>query len=209
MARVILRGDAGFTFTTTGGESRRLELASPLREIRPQFRQTRFVRDSLDLTARESVTVGDGVHEFTGRMRYEGDALALLEMLDAGADGQTLTYYKSLADTRFAYTVRLVNAAELLEAAPDTDLWFDGRYEVTATFRRTDSPSFTDTLSDYLYGAGTDTYLASDATDIYPDDSSGSAYLNEVTGTDITVDDSSANSDVQLKRYGGSLLTEE
>lgn len=202
-----MRGDAGFTFSTTAGEGRRLGLASPLREIKPQFRQMRFVRDSLDFTARDSVTVGSGVHEFTGRIRYEGDAMALLEMLDAGADGQTLTYFKSFSDTRFSYTVRLVNAAELLETAPDPDFWHDGRYEGTATFRRTDSPTFSDILSDYLYGAGTATYLASTATDIYPDDASGSVYLND-TGSDITLDDASTNSDTSLVRYGGSLLTE-
>jgi hypothetical protein len=70
-----------------------LPLRAPLRETQAGLRKRRFIHDSLDFSGRDVVTLGTGVQELLGEIRYADDPYALLTMLTAGADGNTLYYH--------------------------------------------------------------------------------------------------------------------
>lgn len=96
MATHHRHGTARFEFTPPGGSLEAHLLAAPLLELQPVDRGSRYAWWSEDLSAHEIVTVGDGVEEFLGTVRFENEPQRLKRMLRlALRTGMTLEYYHS------------------------------------------------------------------------------------------------------------------
>lgn len=85
----VLLGTDSFSYATT-----RHLLRVPLQHLRPGRRKKRYVGESDDYSVREVTTVGAGVDEMLGEVRYEDDDVLLLNMLEAGADGTLLHFHR-------------------------------------------------------------------------------------------------------------------
>lgn len=131
-----IQGDSGFKYTPTGGSLTTVALAAPLKNLQPSQVQTVFVRESLDLSTRDVTTIGSGAYEISATIRFAADPQALLDMLKAGRNGVTLTYYPSLAVTGTSYDCLLISAGPV-ELAPDADRYGFGEYQAIVQLRRT------------------------------------------------------------------------
>lgn len=104
---MALRGNAGFQYNAGAGTVT-VPLEWPLRWTAPSTSRARFVAESMDRTHREVLVVGSGVAELTAEIRFHLDAAELQAMLDAGADGYTLTYLPDLAQPGTSYPMELL-----------------------------------------------------------------------------------------------------
>lgn len=102
-----LRGDAGFKYDRGAGVVTHA-LNFPLFRMEAAKRKTRFSSFSLDGSNLEVLTIGSGLPEITALVRFSDDPWGLLDLLEAGADGYTLTYYPSLAVPATNYPFLLV-----------------------------------------------------------------------------------------------------
>lgn len=138
MAQVILKGDARFGFTPEGGSPTTHLLAVPLMQRTPADVVSKYVWWSEDLSTRELIAIGNGVHELTAIIRADDEPAQLKDMLrEALHNGVTLTYRETAIGTAFP-VVLLGDTAEIF---PDRDLYGDGRFEVTIRMRRIDGGS--------------------------------------------------------------------
>lgn len=136
---MALIGDAAFTYTDPrNGQEVVHRLNAPLTGLTPRHDQWRSVRTSLDRSVTQVVTIGDGVHELIGRIRYDDLPDALLEMLVHAANGVELTYWPSLSGA-ISYPVRLIPDGNVVGITPDADRWMLGEYEATIVLRRKES----------------------------------------------------------------------
>ncbi|HEX7048659.1 MAG TPA: hypothetical protein VF188_00485, partial [Longimicrobiales bacterium] len=136
---MALKGNAAFRYTQDGRETW-LYLNAPLYDVRPARVRTRFTEESIDRRTLNVVVVDGGAEEITARLRFQGDPAALLDLLEAGADGETLEYFPdaSLAES---YPFRLMDASDIVAADPDPDRWWNAEYTVTLRLRRVDGGS--------------------------------------------------------------------
>lgn len=142
---MALRGNAGFKYASPWAPSLTVTvpLAWPLRDPRPAKVRARFEAWSLDGSQREVLTIGSGMPEILAEIRFADDGPDLLDMLDAGASGATLTYYPDLDQTGTNYPCLLVEpAGDRVEALRDRARSIRGEYEVTVRLRRTDGGTF-------------------------------------------------------------------
>lgn len=79
-----------------GGVTLTCLLRVPLQRREPIHRKRRFVRDSLDYQTRAVTTVGNGVYELAGVVRYADNPSTLLRILIAGADGTVINYFNGI-----------------------------------------------------------------------------------------------------------------
>lgn len=131
-----LFGTATLSWTEGGAQSHTLQV--PIQEVRPSYRARRYVRESLDYSNREVYTIGSGVYEILGVIRYDNDPQSLIDMLSAGARGLTLTY----DDGTNSYACYLVYDSD--EITPDFDVdqkAFD-ELKMEVRLRKTDGTAF-------------------------------------------------------------------
>ncbi|MEK9505161.1 hypothetical protein [Gaopeijia maritima] len=138
-----LKGDAAFRYTPPGGSLTTVALEWPLWRKVPGRAQRRYASDSLDLTAREVLVVGSGVDEAAGTIRFHGDAVELLDMLEAGAAGVVLTYYPSLASPGTSFPMWLIEpSADRIDLIAEAARRSRGEWTVAIRVRATSGGSF-------------------------------------------------------------------
>lgn len=77
---------------------------------------------SLDYGTREVVSfTTNSVREIRAKVRFHDDATELLDMLVAGANGQTLTYFPDLSSTGENFPSKLIHEGDDVEIQPDSD----------------------------------------------------------------------------------------
>jgi hypothetical protein len=98
----------GWASTGDAASERVHLLAVPLRDVRPASSRATYHAESLDRTVVQRYTVGDGAHELVGLVRFDDDPQSLLDLLRAGAEGQTLTYYPDVRDPAVKHACTLM-----------------------------------------------------------------------------------------------------
>jgi len=136
------KGDAAFRYNAGAGVVT-VRLQWPLFRVTPANSATRFEAWSLDGSSKEVVKVGSGYPEIRGTIRFHPDGIELVDLLAAGADGHTLTYYPSLA-AGTGYPCLLVEpSGRTLEALRDSSARGRlGEHEVAVRLRRVDGGTF-------------------------------------------------------------------
>jgi len=131
-----LIGDAAFIYTDPrNGQEVVHRLVAPLSGLQPRHDQWRSVRTSLDRSITQVTTIGDGVYELVGRIRYDSMPDALLQMLVFAANGLELKYVPDLSRST-SYLARLIPDGNVVGLTPDSDRWMLGEYEATVVLRR-------------------------------------------------------------------------
>jgi hypothetical protein len=127
-------GRAAFTWSDTNhpGTNRQVLLGTRLYNVRPTDQRTRHVADSLDLSVRNVVLFGtSAANVITADVRLHDNPQELVDLIAAGKDGTTLTYYPNLEEPGESYDVYLT--AGSVSPDPDTAGW--GWYMATMTLR--------------------------------------------------------------------------
>ena len=119
-------------------------LQQPLRDIEPVDSKTRFRVEALDKITIETITVGAGVKEIWGTLRYESDERGLLDALVFAADGGTLTYEETCGGTAFP-SVLIEPSGDEVKLILDSQLGQIGEHEIRIRLRRIDAGNY-DTL---------------------------------------------------------------
>lgn len=101
----------------------------------------RSVRESADQHVREVVTVGPGVREIQGRVRYDENPGELDDMLRAGAAGYPLVYIPDTTDLDDAYEVEMLQPGTPWMQGMDVDWPVFREPTVTMRLRRMDGGS--------------------------------------------------------------------
>ncbi|HSH44474.1 MAG TPA: hypothetical protein VK966_01325 [Longimicrobiales bacterium] len=132
MATAALKGDARLEY----GATTHL-LAAPLLELEPADVQPLKQFESADLTTRHIVTIGDGVRELHGTIRFENEPNALKALLRAALyEDETVTYRESGGGT--GYPVKIVGTDTGGAALrPDRQRYGFGEWEVRVHLRAT------------------------------------------------------------------------
>ena len=118
-------------------------LTRPFTVVNPAHNMVAFSRESLDKTKIESIVVGDGAYELLGVIDLEQDGHSAIDMLKAGTEGKTLTYYPDLgdADVNFACDLISPRSPVALQVDPKTG-GFRGDHTLEVRLRQTDQGSF-------------------------------------------------------------------
>lgn len=152
MATKAIVGSADFTYTAQGSTSGSThQLAAPLL-ISPsegfvsrRLRRT-FSAWSADLSIREVFTVGDGVDEIEGRIRFEDEPAQLRTMLKEGLENDVTLTYRPNGSTGSSYPAKLVavdgNESGKIPLRPDRDRFPLGEYQTSIILRRVDGNDF-------------------------------------------------------------------
>lgn len=82
---MALKGDAAFKYNPGGGDIT-VPLAIPIFQPAPGRYRFRRVREALDGTSREVLTVGSGLNEITASIRFIDNISAVLALLEYWAD---------------------------------------------------------------------------------------------------------------------------
>lgn len=144
MSNVQFKGSAQFTWTD--GTTKNYLLSRPLDRLRYAVRQTHYTLDSLDFSVRQTYTLGSGVYEVLGDIRYDADSTGLSNLLRAGARGLTLTYWPKKTGSTNHYDCYLIQPTdpglqtELEESYPAR------RNRVTLRLRKTNGAAFPSTF---------------------------------------------------------------
>lgn len=141
MATRHRKGTARFDFSEPGGSLESHILAVPLLDLQPLERGSLYEWWSEDLRTSEIVTVGDGVEEFFGTIRFDDQPQALKRMLRlARRSGVTLTYYPD--ENATGIPLRLVSVVgagqDETPIAPDPDRAAFNEWMARCHFRRVD-----------------------------------------------------------------------
>lgn len=120
-------GTASISSTGTGS----FNLGTPLHDVRVSTAKARRSVDSLDLTNREVVTYGTGRAQIEGLIRFHDAPQELDDIIEAGLDGDVVTY--THGSTHTGITAHLIDAGDV---EPDTDLAGKGYYQARITLRR-------------------------------------------------------------------------
>jgi len=142
-----IRGNAAIVWTDSDDitTERVLLLREPLRELTPAHNQNVFVADSLDKQVRQTFTIGEGVDELGGRIRYQDDPQGLLDLIKAGSKQRTVTYIPDLDDGDRRYACLLISPLSPMGLGMDSDRGVSfGELEVEIRLRKADKTPFAD-----------------------------------------------------------------
>lgn len=145
---MAIKGNEGFRYNPGTGTVT-LALNFPLYWKTPGRYKWRASSWNLEGDKREVLTLAGGaVEELHGRIRFEGQVIEVLDMLEAGADGVPLDYYPDLG-LGGKYTAELVEptAREIRMMRDQSSRGALGEYEVAIRLRRTDGGNFDNLFS--------------------------------------------------------------
>jgi hypothetical protein len=133
-----VKQDAAFRWTENG-QSYLHYLGAKIR--RPTVNPVQQVHRwrSADLTTERVISIGSGVQDLSGTLRFDGSPDSLARFVAAGRRGASLEYFPSLAAPSLSFPCVLVEAGEI---TTDPDLWFDRRHQVDVRLRRIDGGSW-------------------------------------------------------------------
>jgi hypothetical protein len=133
-----VKQDAAFRWTENGqdylhylGAKIRRPTVNPVQQVH-RWR-------SADLTTERVISIGAGVQDLSGTLRFDGSPDSLSRFVAAGRRGASLEYFPSLATPSLSFPCVLVEAGEI---TTDPDLWFDRRHQVDVRLRRIDGGSW-------------------------------------------------------------------
>jgi len=138
---------AAITWTSTDDTVNQTErvhrLERPFAQVLPAHNMTHFVAESLDRTNIERYVVGDGAYELVGTIDLDQDGHSLIDLIKAGTEGKTLTYYPDLgdADVNFACDLIAPLSPHGLDLDPKTGQ-VRGDHTVELRLRRTNQSDF-------------------------------------------------------------------
>lgn len=141
------RGAAALVWTDTDDTTteRVLLLREPLRELQPAINQSVFVADSLDKQNRQTFTIGEGVDELVGKIRFQDNPQGALDFIKAGAKQRTVTYIPDLRDADRRYACVLISPIAPATPSMDSDRGISyGELEIDIRLRKTDKTPFAD-----------------------------------------------------------------
>lgn len=140
MAR--FKGNAAITWSSTGDtNTERVHLLDvPLRELKAAHTLTEFSRESLDKSTIETFTVGSGAYELVGSVRFDHDPSSLIDLVVAGSQGRTLTYWPDLTDPGVSYGCLLVSPRSPFDLGLDSQR--PGDHAIELRLRRTNETAF-------------------------------------------------------------------
>lgn len=136
---MAIEGDACITY---GGGPTTHNLQQPMVNIEPVRRGERHTAVALDQVTIETVVVTTGVNEILGTFRYETDPVGLLDALEFGADGGTITYKESCAGGPSFPCAVIEPGGNEIKLLRDSLLGHLDEYEVRVRLRRTDAGNF-------------------------------------------------------------------
>jgi len=137
------RSAISWTSTEDANTQRVHLLDAPLFEVSPAHTMPVYYAESLDRTVQEYNTVGTGSYELLGMVRYDPNSQSLLDMLKAGSQGKTLTYYPNLVDPDDRENVKLVAPLSPTGVGLDSQTGMRADGQVQIRFRRTDQKALT------------------------------------------------------------------
>lgn len=166
------------------GTSREHVLRVPLQDVTPAADPGVVgTRTSLDGTTREVFSVGNPIHEVEATIKFDHAPESLIQMLAAGARGDTLTFYPDVANAGQSYQVEQVEPAGRQVARLSEVRGIFQEFDVTFRFRKADGTAFGPELFSGLlfsYRAGWD---LSRATFSRSDGGSAIATYTDIDGT--------------------------
>jgi hypothetical protein len=133
-----VKQDAAFRWTENGQDHLHYLGAKIRRPTVNPVQQVHRWR-SADLTTERVISIGAGVQDLSGTLRFDGSPDSLARFVAAGRRGASLEYFPSLATPSLSFPCVLVEAGEI---TTDPDLWFDRRHQVDVRLRRIDGGSW-------------------------------------------------------------------
>lgn len=137
-------GNAALIWSATSDpNSERVHLLqAPLRSIKAGHSLQTFTRQSMDRSAFEHTSIGDGAQELSGTVRYDHDPKGLMDVLVAGSQGRTLTYIPDLSDPDVKFDCDLISPLTPTTLALDAQRGILGDQSVEIQLRLTDHGPF-------------------------------------------------------------------
>lgn len=148
----------GWSSTEDSNTERIHLLDTPLREMYSGHTLSNYHADSLDKSVRETFYVGTGAYELVGKVRYDANAASLIDVIKAGSQGKTLTYYPNLSDPDVSYACLLIAPNSPADLQLDSQRGVFGEQQVEIRLRKTDKtawpalPKGTNVLFSYRAG---------------------------------------------------------
>lgn len=140
------RAGIGWTSTEDSNTERFHLLEAPLRENVASHTLSAYRSESLDKTNVQTFAVGNGAYELVGRVRFDNHPHSLIDLIKAGSQGKTLTYYPNLDDPDVAYACALIAPFSPADLALDAQRGDFGEQSVELRLRKTDETAFQDLL---------------------------------------------------------------
>lgn len=137
------RSAIGWTSTEDSNTERIHLLDAPLREVVPGHTASIYRAESLDKTNVQTFSVGNGAYELEGKVRFDANPQSLIDVVKAGSQGKTLTYYPNLSDPDTAFSCTLISPMSPTQVGMDSDRGVHGDREITLRLRKTDETPFT------------------------------------------------------------------
>lgn len=140
---MAIKGNEGFRYDPGGGEVD-LFLNFPLHWRRPGRSKRRWSSWNLELDKREVLVIGGGsVEEMWATIRFSDQPIALLDMLEAGADGVLLDYYPDMGLGTFYPSDLIAPVGDDLQLIRDrSSRGALGEFESEIGLRRTDGGNY-------------------------------------------------------------------
>jgi hypothetical protein len=142
-----IKQDAAFRWTENGQDHLHYLGAKIRRPTVNPVQQVHRWR-SADLTTERVISIGAGVQDLSGTLRFDGSPDSLARFVAAGRRGASLEYLPSLSTPSLSFPCVLVEAGEI---TTDPDLWFDRRHQVDVRLRRIDGGSWRALLEESLF----------------------------------------------------------
>lgn len=143
MGRYFGRAAITWSSTVDANSLRVHVLDAPLRDFTMGLSVPSWTREALDRSRVEYFTISSGfAYELRGTVRYTHDSQSLVDMLRAGSQGKTLTYYPDLNDSNSALSINLLEPLGDAGLSLDPDLGVRGDQTVTIRFRTTGGAMF-------------------------------------------------------------------
>jgi hypothetical protein len=137
------RAAIGWSSTEDSNTERIHLLDAPLRELMPGHALSVYRSESLDKTNVQTYSVGNGAYELEGKVRFDANPQSLIDVVKAGSQGKTLTYYPNLSDPDTAFACTLIAPMSPSQVGLDPERGVHGDAEITLRLRKTDETPFT------------------------------------------------------------------
>jgi len=152
-------GQAAITWSVTSQtQVERVHLLeAPLRDPRLEVSGQTVQRRSMDRTVVENIFIGAPANEFVGKARYDKNPQSLIDLIVAGSQGKTLSYWPDVADD-VAYACDLIAPLSPAGINTDPDRSLLGDHSVELRLAKTDQTEFTPTQQEtgalFVFHAG-------------------------------------------------------
>ena len=135
-------GAAKFAYSTTSSTGTvTVSLGTPLHELECTKDVRAFTAESLNYAQRNVVHIGGSQTRLSGTVRFHNDARELLDLIDAGIRGYTLTYFHG--STASGHPCRLLDAGPVVS---DRDPIAHDLYETRLTIGTASTLGFFEVL---------------------------------------------------------------